>query len=76
MWSVINSIPLIGWNYSFQTGEYISTNDSTGHVVYIRLIVKSYRQKRPWAGLSQFDSLDFVNFWYFLSMFWSAFSLD
>ena len=29
MWPVINSIPLIGWNYSIQTGENISTNEST-----------------------------------------------
>ena len=39
MWPVINSIPLIGWKYSFQTRENISTNKSTwiyntGHVVY------------------------------------------
>ena len=25
----MNSIPLIGWNYSIQTGENISTNEST-----------------------------------------------
>ena len=29
MWPVINLIPLIGWNYSVQTGENISTNEST-----------------------------------------------
>ena len=38
MWPVINSIPLIGWNYSIQTGEnisIISTNERTQiYVVY------------------------------------------
>ena len=29
MWPVIYTIPLIGWNYSIQTGENISTNKST-----------------------------------------------
>ena len=29
MWSVINSIPLTGWNFSIQTGENISTNERT-----------------------------------------------
>ena len=29
MWPVINLIPLIGWNYSIQIGENISTNEST-----------------------------------------------
>ena len=29
MWSVMNLIPLIGWNYNIQTGENISTNEST-----------------------------------------------
>ena len=29
MWTVINLIPLIGWNYTIQTGENISTNEST-----------------------------------------------
>ena len=29
MWSVINWIPLIGWNYSIQTEENILTNEST-----------------------------------------------
>ena len=29
MWPVINLIPLIGWNYNIQTGENISTNEST-----------------------------------------------
>ena len=29
MWPVINWIPLIGWNYSIQTGENILTNEST-----------------------------------------------
>jgi hypothetical protein len=28
MWPVINSILLIGWNYSIQTGENISTDES------------------------------------------------
>ena len=40
MWPVINWIPLIGWNYNIQTGEDISTNESTqiynwsSHMVY------------------------------------------
>ena len=29
MWPIINLIPLIGWNYSIQTGENISANEST-----------------------------------------------
>ena len=29
MWPVINLIPLIGWNYSIQTWQNISTNEST-----------------------------------------------
>ena len=29
MWPVTNLIPLIGWNYSIQTGENILTNEST-----------------------------------------------
>ena len=39
MWPVIDLIPLIGWKYySIQTGENISTNESTriynGNMVY------------------------------------------
>ena len=29
MWPFKYLIPLIGWNYSIQTGENISTNEST-----------------------------------------------
>ena len=28
MWSVMNLIPLIGWNYNIQTGKNISANES------------------------------------------------
>ena len=33
MWPVINVIPLIGWNYSIQTGER-ALEFVTGHMVY------------------------------------------
>jgi len=35
MWPVIKLVPLIGWNYSIQTGEKISTNKFiAGHKGY------------------------------------------
>ena len=36
MWTVINLIPLIGWNYNIQMGENISNKESTqtGHMAY------------------------------------------
>ena len=29
LWPILDLNPLIGWNYNIQTGENISTNDST-----------------------------------------------
>ena len=42
MWPVINSITLIGWNYSIQTGQNISTNE----------IKQTYNRSHSWwSGL-------------------------
>ena len=41
MWHDIKSIPFIGWNYSIQTGEIISTDEGT-LIVIIRIIIKSF----------------------------------
>ena len=58
MWLVINLIPLIGWNYNIQTGENISTSESTriitGHTWFLTwLMIKSYSWKPPWFSKSQ-----------------------
>ena len=49
MWPVKSLISLIGWNYSIQTGENISTNESTQiyHRSHTRLIIESYTWKPP-----------------------------